>query len=335
MRISEALRLIDEAEVAQHDPDDCCAGRWTCYMLQGEFERAWRESDAISRRGKPDPHRFWDGKLLDGQRVLIRCLHGLGDTLQFIRYARLLRRRTRALTIEAQPTLQPLLARGDLADQVITWGEAEPPWDAQIEVIELPRIFRTTLETIPRDVPYIEVDACPPAELARPSSDLRVGLAWASSVYNPARSIRLAQLAPVFSIPHVRFYSLQIGEERQELHPWLAHVVDMHDHVSTPLTTARTLKGLDLIISVDTMMAHLAGAMARPIWTLLPFECDWRWMLDREDSPWYPTMRLFRQREPDDWISVVERLRRELLSLARRHYCAPTTVSVRELVQEA
>jgi hypothetical protein len=316
MQISEALKLINEAELANHDPDECCAGRWTCHMLRGDFELAWRESDAISKRGKPDPHRFWDGWSLEDKRVLIRCLHGLGDTLQFIRYAPLLRKQTRALTIEAQPTLKPLLEQVNLADEVITWGEAEPPWDAQVEIIELPRIFRTTLETIPRNVPYIEVDGTPPLELTRASSHFRVGLVWASSVYNPARSIALDQLAPLFSVPGIRFYSLQIGDEHQELRPWLGHVTDLHDYVLTPLATARTLKGLDLVISVDTMMAHLSGAMARTVWTLLPFECDWRWMLDREDSPWYPTMRLFRQTRPDDWGSVIERVRTELMTLA-------------------
>src|SRR5579875_3153211 len=153
MQLAETLRLIDEAEAANHDPDECASGRWVCYMLRGEFELAWRESDAIAARGKPDPHRFWDGSSLHGRDVLIRCLHGLGDTLQFIRYAPLLRKQTRSLTIEAQPTLKPLLELCPLADRVITWGDPEPRWDKQIEVIELPRIFRTTLETIPRNVP--------------------------------------------------------------------------------------------------------------------------------------------------------------------------------------
>jgi hypothetical protein len=155
LRVRDALIQFDRAERAQSDPDLCAAGRWQCYMLLGDFESAWRESDLISARAKPDPNRFWDGRPLHGNRVLIRCLHGLGDTLQFIRYARLVREIARSLIIEAQPKLKILLERSDLAQDVITWSEPDPEWDQQDEIMDLPRNFRTTLETKPRTVPYI------------------------------------------------------------------------------------------------------------------------------------------------------------------------------------
>ena len=144
-RVGQALELYRRAEAAGYDVDQCAAGRWDCHMLAGHFELAWRESDAIAQRGTPDPHRFWDGRPLTGRRVMLRCLHGLGDTLQFIRYAPLIRKDAKSLTIEAQPKLKRLLEQSQLADCVTTWGEFGPPWDQQVEVMELPLIFRTTL----------------------------------------------------------------------------------------------------------------------------------------------------------------------------------------------
>jgi hypothetical protein len=314
LRIDRALALFDAAERASSDPDLCAAGRWQCYMLLGDFERAWRESDAISTRGKPDPNRFWDGRPLHGKRVLIRCLHGLGDTIQFIRYAPLVRAIARSVAIEAQPKLKILLAQSGLADEVFTWSEPEPPWDRQVEVIELPRIFRTSLSNIPHAIPYLHADAiCADLPSAGPRS-WRVGIAWTSSNFNPTRSISIDQIAPIFAIPGITFFGLQSGPEHTELAPW-SPVVDLHDAVSTIHDTARVLKSLHLVITVDTMTAHLAGALGVPVWTLLPYECDWRWMLHRNDSPWYPTMRLFRQRKPGEWNAVVRQLVNSLNAL--------------------
>ena len=310
-RVHEALALFHEAERNECDPDVCSAGRWECYMRLGDFERAWRESDAIAQRGKPDPNRFWHGRPLCGARVLVRCLHGLGDTIQFVRYVPLLRQIARSVVIESQPTLKTLLAESGLADHVMTWTEPEPKWDQQVEIMELPRIFRTTLETIPRFVPYIHV-ADGIGKSLRASGSLRIGIAWQSSRFNPARSVPIEQFAKIFSVPGISFFGLQPGPEHEDLQPWAGRVSDMHQHLATIRETAQLISGLDLVITVDTMMAHLAGALAVPVWTLLPFECDWRWMLEREDSPWYPTMRLFRQPEPGDWNLVIERIRKEL-----------------------
>ncbi len=312
MQVPEALRSFDLAEQANCDADSCAAGRWICHMLSGNYEQAWLESDRITSRGNPDPYRFWDGRPVDGRRVLVRCIHGLGDTIQFIRYASLIRHRALTLTIEAQPALRSLLAASSLADHVITWGDAEPEWDQQIEVVELPRVFRTTLESIPTDIPYLHVPAPAPSSPNSASGPLRIGIVWASGPYNPARSLRLADLAALFENPRVSFFSLQAGDERAELASWAGQVTSLYDESGCVLAAAKTLLTLDLVITVDTMMAHLAGAMGRPVWTLLPFECDWRWMLNRADSPWYPTMRLFRQPRPGDWATVIQEVRRAL-----------------------
>lgn len=319
MRVFEALELFEKAERQGYDADACSARRWTCYMLLGEFESAWKESDRISARGRPDPHRFWDGASIDGRDVLIRCLHGLGDTLQFIRYTRLLRNKVHSLSIEAQPSLKALLSRAQVADRIMTWGEPEPFWNQQIEVIELPRVFRTTLKSIPDHVPYLSVQPDPAALEERNSRSLRVGFVWACSAFNPARSIPLKDLSALFSIPGVRFFSFQADPDRAQLQPWAAKIRDAYTGSVCTLLTAEKLNSVDLLITVDTMMAHLAGAMGRPVWTLLPFACDWRWMLTRADSPWYPTMRLFRQPQPGDWASVIRTVGEELVRAVDGH----------------
>jgi hypothetical protein len=305
LAIDEAIQLYKMAEQAGYDPDICAGGRWICHMLRGRFETAWQESDAIAARGNPDRHRFWDGQPFEGRRVLIRCLHGLGDTIQYIRYARLIRERARSLTIEAQPALKSLLAQSQLADGVITWGEPEPFWDQQIEIVELPRIFRTTLETIPHNIPYLRARRPPARAQQNGIERLRIGVVWASSTYNPARSIPFNRFARLFEATGASFFSLQAGEERAQLARWSQTVEDWQTDSACVVATAEKLNALDLLITVDTMIAHLAGALGRPVWTLLPFQCDWRWMLAREDSPWYPTMRLFRQPRPGDWDRVI------------------------------
>lgn len=306
-------------------------------MLSGDFESAWRESDAITRRAKPDPNRFWDGRPLDGRKVLVRCLHGLGDTIQFIRYAPLIRKKAHLLAIEAQPGLKLLLAQCSIADQVFTWGEPEPAWDLQIEIIELPRIFRTTIDSIPSHVPYLDLSSVPSIRPYDGSRALKVGFVWSSSNFNPERSIPIERFASIFATRGVQFFALQAGPERTQLAPWSAGIIDLYDETACVFATAKVLKSLDLVITVDTMLAHLAGALGRPVWTLLPFQCDWRWMLDRENSPWYPTMRLFRQPSVADWDSVMERVQCELEALVAltKHLPDAPTARERFLAQEA
>ncbi len=279
-------------------------------MLLGEFERAWAESDAIEKRGGVDPHRFWDGTPFNGKRVILRCLHGLGDTIQFIRYAPIIRAQAHNLIVETHPALVSLLRYAPGVDQVITWGQeapANPPeWDCQVEINELPRIFRSTPATIPSSVPYFRLPAPPkPKRTGRK----RIGLIWSSSQWNPARSVPFELLTDALEGCSADLFSLQHGPDRNRL-------PTVRSYESDVLDTADDMLSMDLIISVDTMTAHLAGALGLPVWVLLPFAADWRWMLDRCDSPWYPTMRLFRQRSPGEWESALEALR---LSLSREN----------------
>ncbi|MBV8866270.1 MAG: hypothetical protein JO210_12830 [Acidobacteriaceae bacterium] len=312
MCVSEALKLFHQAEETGCDADSCAAGRWTCYMLSGDFELAWRESDSIAARGNPDPHRFWDSRPLDGRRVLIRCLHGLGDTIQFIRYAPLVRAKARHLTLEVQPTLKDLLTYSRLADEVITWGEPEPAWDQQIEVVELPRIFRTLPESVPNGVPYLHAPAASLYRRRARAGLIRAGIVWNASNYNPARAIPAEAIAKLLDVPGVEFYSLQAGLERFDLIGHAPPIPQLFSEGECVLTTASLVRTLDLVVTVDTMMAHLAGALGRPVWTLLPYQSDWRWMLNREDTPWYPTMRLIRQNQPGEWEPVISKVKSEL-----------------------
>ncbi len=309
-RISEAIELFHAAEQAGYIADECSGGRWICRMLEGRFELAWRESDSIAQRRNPDPQRYWDGESLAGKRVLIRCLHGLGDTLQFIRYARLVRQVARHVIIEAQPKLKALLAYSDLADEVITWGEPEPRWDKQVEVTELPRIFRTEIASIPNHIPYLRA---PRFSYWPRTNSPRIGVVWNASNYNPARTIPAKSIAELFAIPGTEWFSLQAGAERFDLDRAGIVVPQLYEEGQPMLETASLLLGLDLVITVDTMTAHFAGALGQQVWTLLPFACDWRWMISREDTPWYPTMTLFRQKQPGDWGPVLVNVRHKLL----------------------
>lgn len=302
--VNHALCMFDCAERMGADPAQCAGGRWECWMLLGDFARAWQESGKIPADFR-DPNRLWDGTPLCGKRVMIRCLHGYGDTIQFCRYLPLLATEAKWLMVEAEERICGLLRGVAGADHVITWGRNAPPrepdWDVQAEIMELPRIFRTTADTIPNRVPYIEIPTSTTGIGDRGPSLLRVGLAWTSGPFNPARSIDAEQLAPLFQVPGFDFVSLHQNNDppsRALSCRWLAAVSSIEG-------TALAIRELDLVISVDTMVAHLAGALGKPVWTMLPFQADWRWMLDRQDSPWYPTMRLFRQPRPGDWEPVI------------------------------
>lgn len=259
-------------------------------MLRGGFERAWLESDAIARRGGPDPYGWWNGKPIVGGTVLIRCLRGLGDTIQFIRYAKFLRSTCERILVSAPPALETLLASVPEIDGVVSWRETEPPFDHQVEVTEFPRVFRTTLETVPDCVPYL----LRRARSIQPTPPRRIGLCWTSSTWDESRCIPFRELAPIRRCA-AELCTLQFGDD------CIGEVIAREP----VLETARAICDLDLVISVDTMVAHLAGAMGKPVWILLPFAADWRWMTNRDTSPWYPTARLFRQPSPGDWNSVI------------------------------
>jgi len=299
-RVRDAAQFFMAAERLGHPAEECAARLWQCWMHHGDFERAWQESDRILAMQLHDPHRFWTGEPWHGKHVMLRCLHGLGDTIQFIRYAPLLRAKARSLTVQVHPQLVRLIDSVAGVDRTITWDEQEGDWDIQMEVIELPRAFRSSISSIPAEVPYLHASrelACRTA-----SSRLRIGLHWEAGPWDASRSIPIESFAPLISDSAHDFYCLQKGVDARDigigLHDLEVFADDIYD-------TAGLIMGLDLVISADTMSAHLAGALGKPVWVLLPFEADWRWMLNRCDSPWYPTMRLFRQPEQGEWQPVL------------------------------
>jgi hypothetical protein len=317
--VQKALALFQAAEAAGFDADECCGGRWFCRMLVGDFEQAWRESDCIAGRGAPDPNRLWSGRPLDGKNVIVRCLHGLGDAIQFIRFAGPLRARAARVFVEVPECLVRLFQTIPNLDGVFTWDDpdsAPPEWDEHIEVMELGRYFRATTDTVSCEVPYL----FPPDDAAFrvDTSQINVGLTWASSTWNSRRSVPLGDLLPVLSTPGYRFLSLQQGsrqEEMKNIHPDFRPrpIISISDDVQR---TASFVKQLDLVITVDTMVAHLAGALGKPVWLMLEKFADWRWMMDIADSPWYPTMRIFRQPESGNWRQVASEVARDLERLA-------------------
>lgn len=286
-------------------------------MLRGDFAAAWAISDRVlreridrdesCRRWPRHAQYVWRGDSLRNRRVLVRCYHGLGDTIQFARLLAPLRKEARYTILWAPPALCELLASVEGIDEILPLHDGTPEceYDADIELMELAHYFRLTPRTIPSRVPYIYEWARPrPLE---PHEVLHVGIAWQSGRWDPKRSISPKLAAKLGALPDVQWYSLQYGAEDA---PMRAHrMVD-----ADLALTARRMRSLDLVISVDTLTAHLAGALALPVWTLLPQQCDWRWMSHGERSPWYPTMRLFRQPRPGDWEPVIDEVCRRCRS---------------------
>lgn len=319
---NEVDAAIDAFRRALALQPDFARARWNlalALLLDGQFAEGWEAYEA--RLALPElgalrsrlPGSLWDGRASAGQTVLVLSEQGLGDTLQFVRYAALAARAGVRCVLSCPDKLAPLLRSVPGVAAVCTERD-RPAYDAYVPLLSLARLFGTTPQTIPGSVPYIAVPtaqrAAARAALA-PGGARRIGLCWAGNSAHPDdrhRSLPLALLAPMLALPGTRWFSLQAGEAAAQLASMPgAAVVPLPPEASLADTAARIAE-LDLVISVDTAVAHLAGALARPAWILLPFAPDWRWQLAREDSAWYPTLRLFRQERAHDWPAVVERL---------------------------
>jgi hypothetical protein len=321
-RVRKALEYFHLAEQQGFDRNRCASGRWTACMLAGQFAAAWKESDAIRHREAPDLCSFCQDTIPRGKRLIVRCLHGLGDAVQFLRYASRLRALTSRLIIEVAPRMVDLARCIAGVEEVIPWGQLEGNgprnWDSQVEVMELPYVFRTVMDDLPVANNYI---AMPPAEIARArrivgsSPTPRIGVVWSCGEWNLSRSIPLRLLRPLLERSDCHFWNLQGGIVRTQWSElWrsstLRDAQELCDGGLLPL--AAIISQLDLVITVDTLAAHLAGAMNIPVWIMLQHEADWRWMLSREDSPWYPSMRLFRQTRQGAWADVVAKVEQAL-----------------------
>jgi Flp pilus assembly protein TadD len=293
-------------------------------LLQGDFEQGWAGYEwRLRLKGAPPPpfaQSAWTGGDLDGRTILLTAEQGAGDAIQFIRYAPLLQGRGARVRVLVQPPLTKLFSAAKGVDGAVAVGQPLPPFDVHAPLPSLPGLFKTRLETIPGAVPYFEADpSAVEAWRARlnPRPGLKVGLVWRG---NPGhsrdriRSMPAEALAALTDTPGIQFVSLQMNAGADELAA-LGTVEDLTAGLCDWADTAALVSALDLVISVDTAVAHLAGALGRPVFVMLPHAPDWRWLLERDDSPWYPSTRLFRQPQRGDWSSAVARARQALAEM--------------------
>lgn len=296
-------------------------------LLAGDLRRGFAEYESRWEGGETPPRQFpqplWDGSRLEGRTILLHAEQGLGDTIQFIRYAPLVAAYGGRLIVDCPASTIRLLESISCIDRLIVQDTPLPEFDVQAPLMSLPWILGTTLENVPAQIPYL---AAPESsiKLEIPSeTKLKVGIVWAT--YSSGKTARkrsspLSHFLELTDIPGIAFYSLQKDPQEPDLlqlQQAAACVQNLSHLLNDFADTAAVIAQLDLVITIDTSVAHLAGALGKQVWVLLPFDPDWRWMLQREDSPWYPTMRLFRQPQPGDWHSVFVRVVEALRDLAK------------------
>jgi len=307
-------------------------------LRQGRLEEGWREFEwwrataPVLPGWKGAPQARWAGQDLRGKTLLLRGEQGLGDMIQFARYATVFARAGARVVLEMHPPLTRLLATLPGVAQTVAMGSPPPPHDYHLPMMSVPGLLGTRLDTIPADIPYLSADPAAVEMWRDRLSALpgrKVGLVWAGNprANDPAahlvdrrRSLALARLRPLLERPGFSFVSLQKGAPAAQIGdlPPTLRPFDAMGEVRDFADTAALCAALDLVITVDTSVAHLAGALGRPVWILSRHDGCWRWLLDRDDSPWYPTARLFRQRARGDWDEMVARVVKALESLRLR-----------------
>jgi tetratricopeptide (TPR) repeat protein len=338
LRRLEAAVASSEAAIAIR-PDFAAAhlNRATSLLSLGDLKQGFEEYRWRWRVNGFQPpvaalRPEWAGQDLRGKRVLVHGEQGFGDHLQFVRYLRRVAAGAAQTTLLTEPALARLFARSLLGVHVVSEAPREDEFDLQVAIMDLPRAFGTTLETVPADIPYLAHDPAGAARWAERLAGLpglKVGVVWAGDTHagRPAgaavdrrRSLRLAQLAPLARVPGLSFISLQKGPPAEQAAdpPLGLRLTDFTAELTDFADTADLIAALDLVIAVDTAVAHLAGALGKPVWILSRYEGDWRWLNGREDSPWYPTARLFHQRSAGAWDEVVERLAAALPAAGER-----------------
>jgi len=328
--LAESVAWCERALAIKPDFGDALMNQCLLQLLLGDYAKGWRNYEVrwtvYAPRLFAEP--LWLGAPLKGASILLYAEQGLGDTLQFLRYVSLVQAAGGNVILDLPVNLRRLAGQIPGLAALVSTGEPLPRFDCRCPLMSLPLAFGTTVETIPARVPYL---FAPPealetaAALAWPATGLRVGVAWTGNPGHPknrARSVPLDLLEPLFGLEGIHFFSLQMGPAAAELANRKARITDLAPVTTDMADTAAQMAQLDLIVSIDTSMAHLAGALARPLWLLLPSVPDWRWLLDREDCLWYPTARLFRQPITGDWPSVIEKVRVGLLELAAQKQAA-------------
>ena len=320
-RFEEAIGCYERAIALHPDFAEAHAKLGIALLTTGQFGRGWSEYEWRLKWTRPD--RTDVPSLRDlpprGEPIVLEAEQGFGDTIQLLRYATLAAGRRGRVAVMCPPALERLAKTVRGVDDVNAF-RVDVQRTTRIPMASLPRLFGTTLDRIPADVPYVHpppdaVEAWRARIGAEDPSVAHVGLVWAGSAAQREdrwRSCRLSDLAPLRELRDLRFYSLQLGPAAEQLRDQPFEIIDLSSHLTDFAETAAAIANLDLVITVDTAVAHLAGAMGRPVWNMLFATSDWRWLLHREDSPWYPTMRLFRQRERGTWDDVVACVAEEL-----------------------
>jgi tetratricopeptide (TPR) repeat protein len=333
VRPEEAEACCRDALALQPAYPEARANLALALLTMGRLAEGWQAYEArweveATLAPLPDmPQPRWTGQPLNGETVLLYAEQGYGDTLQFCRYAPMVAAAGgRVVLVVPKALCQLMTSLEGVAAVLPDEGVLLPPFDYHCPLLSLPFAFGTTLETIPDTTPYLHAHASGWAATLDELPGLKIGLVWAgkSRTAQPhavsidkRRSMRLADMAPLFSVPGCSFVSLQLGQpasQAQHLPPGM-ELHDFTDRLGNWAETADLLCGLDLVITVDTAVAHLAGALGKPVWMLNRFDSCWRWLVGRDDTPWYPSMRQFRQTSPGDWAAVIERVRQALAGL--------------------
>jgi tetratricopeptide (TPR) repeat protein len=320
-RYGEALACYGRALSLKPDHAGAHLNRALALLVTGELDEGWREYEwrfAVAQYDRKFDRPLWSGEPLDGQRILIHAEQGFGDTMQFVRYVPAVVARGGKVVLEIPGPLVRLVRSVSGAPEVFAAGEMLPEFDYHCPLLSLPRVFRTNLATIPNAVPYLSVPAPAAAAWADripDASGLRVGIVWAGTAVG---AIDPSLLQPMWEAAGIKWFSLQVGDRSTDISLLGGvNITDLSPWLTDFAETAAAVCQLDLVISVDTSVAHLAGALARPVWLLLPYRPEWRWLTEREDSPWYPTARLFRQKKAGDWPGLAREVAAVLAQIAR------------------
>jgi Tfp pilus assembly protein PilF len=333
MLIDESISAFRKALELNMNFPEAHANLAGVLLLKGNYEEGWRELEwrkKLKNYRRRDFHQpFWNGSDISGKTILIYNeaeAKGFGDTIQFIRYIPLIARNGAKVVAECQKELLPLLKDVEGVYEMIMEGDDLPDFDVHCQFLSLPFIFHTTLENIPANIPYIQVSPLLVQnwrdKIQGDRSKFKIGLVWTGDPKHQrfkTRSCPLELFVRLQKNEKIKFYSLQKGTAAHQAKnpPGNMKLTDLTEDICDFSDTAAFIENLDLVISIDSAVAHLAGALGKPVWTLLPFLTpDGRWLLKREDSPWYPTMRLFRQPAPGDWESVISKVRDELMKLS-------------------
>lgn len=326
----QVLGRLEEAQASYQNALDIDANCVEAYnnlgmlqLLRGDFENGWKnfawqwQMKGATTIARDYPEPYWDGGDLKGKTLFVYPVQGFGDFIQFSRYIPLLKTKGGRIIVEVPTRLHVLFSNLEGADGIISAAEQPGAFDVQARLLDLPGLFKTSPATIPeRKDLYLPPDLNEKwAGRLGDYKGKRVGLVWAGNPDHKNdhnRSIDPVLIKPLLGTEGAQFFSLQVGRDGEAREVFDSRVIDLAPELASFTETAAVMKNLDLIISIDSAPAHLAGALDRPVWTLLPFMPDWRWLLDRNDSPWYPSMRLFRQDAIGDWAGVIEKVKRAL-----------------------